>query len=99
MLDRNMDHQLPPKPDISHKPSFSSQKIIEIIYSSSNYARGIITIDSKGLYRVRTEFWDVGDWESTGAAFWNEDHIGTLIDTLENAQKLCRECLLTNSHR
>ncbi len=93
-----MEHTLPPKPDISHKPSFPHQKIVEIYYSSSNSVRGIITIDSKGLYQVRTEFWDVGDWESTGAAFWNEEQSGTWTDTLENAQKLCRECLSNHSN-
>lgn len=92
-----MRQSSPPKPDISQKPSFSHQKIVEIIYSSSNNVRGIITIDSKGLYRILSEFWDIADWQSSGTAFWNQDQMGTFTDTLENAQKLCREYLLTNS--
>ena len=49
----------------------------------------IITTDSNGLYRVRREFWDTGDWEVAGVAFWNQnDRFATITDTLENARKL-----------
>lgn len=81
----------PPKPDTSHRPTIIGQEVVEIIYSPSNYVRGIITRDSRGTYRVRTEFWDTGDWEIAQVAFWSQEHLGTFTDTLDNARKLCRE--------
>ena len=86
------EHDMPPpKPDISHKPTIMNQEVMEIIYSPSNYVRGVITRDSRGIYRVRTEFWDTGDWDVARAAYWAQEHLGTFVDTLENARELCRE--------
>lgn len=80
-----------PKPDTSDRPTIVGQEVVEIIYSTSNYVRGIIARDSHRTYRVRTEFWDTGDWEIAQAAFWAQEHLGTVTDTIENARKLCRE--------
>jgi hypothetical protein len=62
-----------------------------VSYSQSNHVRGIITVDSNGVYRVRTEFWETGDWHPAGIAFWSQWHLGTFTDSLENARMLCRE--------
>jgi len=36
------EHDMPPpKPDISHKPTIMNQEVMEIIYSPSNYVRGV----------------------------------------------------------
>ena len=61
------------------------------MYGASNLVRGIITADAHGVYRIRTEFWDTRDWDVAGAAFWEQDHLGTFTDTVENARVLCRE--------
>ena len=88
----------PPKPDISSKPSIAGQEVVEIIYSPSNYVRGIISRDPRGIFRVRTEFWDTGDWDIARVAYWGQEHIGTFVDTLENARKLCQEWVLVSRH-
>jgi hypothetical protein len=81
----------PPHPDTSHWPTIVGQEVVEILYSASKLVRGIITKDSRGIYRVRTEFWDTGDWEIARVAYWCEEHVGTFTDTLENARQLCGE--------
>ena len=88
----------PPKPDTSDKPSIAEQEVVEIIYSASNHVRGIITRDTRGIYRVRTEYWSTGDWEIARVAYWQQEHVGTFTDTLENARKLCREWMLVSKH-
>jgi hypothetical protein len=84
---------LPPSPDRSQQPKVISQTVIEVTYSPSSLARGIITVDTQGVYRIRTEFWDTRDWDSGGAPFWALAHSGTFTDTLANARQLCRERL------
>ena len=74
------------------------QEVVEVLYSPSNYLRGIITIDPQGIYRVRTEHWDTSDWYIAGSAYWAQDHLGTFTDTLENARKLCKEKMLLSSY-
>lgn len=88
----------PPKPDTSHQPRILGQDVVEVIYSSSNYVRGIISRDARGIYRVRTEFWDTGDWDIARIAYWGQEHIGTFADTLENARKLCQEQMKVSRH-
>jgi hypothetical protein len=81
----------PPPPNTGHKPSVAGQTVVEVIYSQSNNVRGIITVDSNVVYRVRTEFWDTGEWDAAGVAFWSQGHLGTFTDTFENARILCSE--------
>jgi hypothetical protein len=81
----------PPPPDIEGGPTIAGQTLVEVIYSVGNHIRGIITVDPKGLYRVRTEVWDTGDWDSARIAFWNQGLLGTITDTLDNARVLCHE--------
>lgn len=69
------------------------QEVVEVIYSPSNSVRGKITKDSAGVFRVRTQFWDLSDWELVGMAYWSQEHLGTFTDTLENARKLCGELM------
>jgi len=84
---------LPPSPDRAQQPKAIGQTVIEVTYSTSNLARGIITVDAQGVYRVRTEFWDTSDWDSGGTPFWAPAHGGTFTDSLEKARQLCRERL------
>jgi hypothetical protein len=75
-------------------PRFVSETAVEIHYSRQSHYRAIITTDSNGLYRVRREFWDAGDWEVAGVAFWNQnDRFATITDTLEIARNLVCESL------
>ncbi len=78
-------------PDTEHRPAIVGQTVVEVIYSATTMVRGIITVDPRGVYRVRTELWDNRDWESGGTPFWSQIHLGTFTDTLENARVLCRE--------
>jgi hypothetical protein len=82
-----------PSPDTSHEPHIAGQTVVEISYSASKLARGIITVDSQGIYRVRTEYWDTRDWDSGGSPFWPPAHAGTFTDSLQKARQLCRERL------
>jgi hypothetical protein len=88
----------PPAPDTSRQPIISGQSVVEVIYSTSSAVRGIVTIDPQGIYRVRTEYWDVGDWAEAHRAYWNQDHIGTFTDSLENARRLCHEHIAASLH-
>jgi hypothetical protein len=45
------------------------------------------------MFRVRTEFWDVSDWEVASAAYWCKNHLGTFTDSLDSARRLAREHL------
>jgi len=81
----------PPPPDTENRPTIVGQTVVDVIYSATNTVRGIISVDSNGVYRVRTEFWDTGDWLTARVAFWNQGHLGTVTDTLDSARLLCRE--------
>jgi hypothetical protein len=87
-----MDSQQPP-PNTSHKPSIAGETVVELLYSPSQRERGIITLDAQGLFRVRTDFWDVSDWDFIREAYWCQKHIGTFTDTLTSARTLCLERL------
>ena len=82
-----------PQPDTEHRPTIAGQTLVEVNYSENSHVRGIITLDANGVYRVRTEFWDTGDWEVAGVAYWGHAHLGTFADTLDNARALCREAM------
>jgi len=93
-----MQSVAPPAPDTSHQPTLLGQSVVEVMYSASSTVRGIVTIDPQGLYRVRTEYWEVRDWAEGHVAYWYQDHMGTFTDTLENARKLCREHISASLH-
>ena len=58
-----MSPEPPPPPDMASRPSIVGQTVVEVMYSPSHDIRGIITVDSTGLYRVCTEYWDTSDWD------------------------------------
>jgi len=80
-----------PPPDISRSPRIAGQTVVEVIYGHANRVRGIITIDERGVYRVRTEVWDTGDWDVAGAAFWSHMSGASFTDTLESAREICHD--------
>jgi len=88
----------PPDPDRSPILGSLDHGVIETIYSASGHVRGIISRDSRGVFRVCTEFWDTSDWEAAGQAFWAEEYAGILTDTLERARELCWEHILRSHH-
>jgi hypothetical protein len=89
----------PPAPNTERRPVFVGQTVVEVIYSETNQIRGIITVDARGAYRVRTEFWDTGDWDVARVAFWNSAHVGTFTDTLDNARVLCLDHMAATTAR
>ena len=88
----------PPSPDVTHQPSFSGQRIVEMIYSDSKGARAIITIDDTGLYRIIVQCWDTGDWREWQKAFWYGDGSSSHTDTLARAHQLAVEALRCARH-
>jgi hypothetical protein len=87
-----MTKDVPPAPDTERQPTFAGQALVEVMYSRGNDVRGIITVDSQGIYRVRTEFWDVRSWRTEHIAYWNQGLLDAKTDTLDNAA-----CFATNA--
>lgn len=83
----------PPPPDSSQRPSINGQSVVEILYSSSQRERAIITCDVHGTYRVLTAFWDTSDWKQSSLAFWTEPAGSTFADTLDIARIRASEIL------
>jgi hypothetical protein len=73
------------------RPSYISERIIEVLFSRRNQHRAIVTQDSQGFFRVHRDRWWIGDWE-IGKAFWvQDDHHATITDSAENARKLLKK--------
>jgi hypothetical protein len=87
----------PPRPD-TRQPRLVAQTIVDVVYSASGSDRAIIGLGSDGVYRVRTEHWNVSEWYSDGLAFWSQCHLSTFTDTLEDAKRLAEELLPSAGH-
>lgn len=83
----------PPPPDTTSDVCVSGQTVIEVSYDESQFHRAIITRDTAGVYRVRTEVWDTTHWDELQTAFWCQGHLGTFTDTLDSARLLASEHL------
>jgi hypothetical protein len=59
-----------------------------VIYAHANRVRGIITVDERGIYRVRAEVWNTSDWDVGGSPFWDLVSAGIFADTLERAREI-----------
>lgn len=77
-----------PPPDISRNPSTGGYTLVEVIYAHANRVRGIVTVDERGVYRVRTELWDTSDWDVGGSPFWSHVFGPAFTDTLERAREI-----------
>jgi hypothetical protein len=67
-----------PSPDISDKPHINGLTVVEVIYLKSNELRCIATIDSIGVYRLGTEYWDISESDIVKVVYWAEHSSGTL---------------------
>jgi hypothetical protein len=86
-----------PLPDTMSPPDVAAgQTVVGVVYSRSNRLRAVTSVDASGLYRVKTEFWNVSDWEVARFADWSCDHEGTFTDTADNAQKLSLELIASS---
>jgi len=50
-----------PRPEKTLLPSFESQAVIAVLYSTDEERRAVVTKDAGGLFRVLTEIWHIGD--------------------------------------
>ncbi len=84
-----------PPPDIAWLPKFVTDwTIVEAIYSDDKHSRVLITKDSKGLYRIHPERWDVSDLTTMGGAFWNQwGQHASFTDDVAIARQMAREAL------
>jgi hypothetical protein len=83
----------PPAPDTAARPSYISERVIEVLFSRKSQYRAIVTQDSQGLFRVHRDRWWIGDWD-IGQAFWiQDDHHATITDSADNARQLAQEAL------
>jgi hypothetical protein len=84
----------PPCPDASAPARYTTEELVDILYSPSKRYREVITRDARGLFRVHDERWDTEDWDVAGAAYWCPyDRLATITDTLENARNLAMDTL------
>jgi hypothetical protein len=84
----------PPPPDVAEQPSFSSQRIVETIYSDSKQERVFITVDETGDYRIYLQWWDTSDWKAGYGARWSHaHHSGSHTDMIERAREIAHEQL------
>ena len=68
--------------------------MVEILYGDDNWARVLITKDSRNIYRIHPERWDISDLTIIGDAFWSMwGHHSTLTDDIEIARSSAREVL------
>jgi hypothetical protein len=88
----------PPPPDVAHLPTFTSQRIVETLYSDSKRERAIITIDDTGDYRIIVQWWDTSDWAAGHGARWYGDGSNSHTDSLERARQLADEALRCSRH-
>ena len=83
-----------PTPDTTSQPSYSSENVLEIIFSSSKERRAVITQDRNSCYRVHTDYWCLSDFDFIGIGYWSaEDKFAILTESMESALKLAREAL------
>jgi len=84
----------PPAPDTQSRPSYISERVIDVLFSRGNQYRAIITQDSQGFFRVHRDRWYTGDWDIIGQVSWvQDDHHATITDSTDNARKLAQEAL------
>lgn len=83
--------RLPPQPDITIPPSYSRERVLEVIYVADRSRRAVLT-ETSGSYRVHVQRWDVSDWDYTEQASWlTEDQFATMASSLEIARALAAE--------
>ena len=83
----------PPPPDVTQLPTYSRQRIVEMLYSHSKRERAIITVDDTGHYRIVAQSWDTSDWEYCRMAHWYGHQSGSHTDSLPRARQLAEEAL------
>jgi hypothetical protein len=85
-------------PDTRHTPSYFGEVVVEILYSTHDEFRAIITERPEGIFHVRKEKWDLSDWDIIRKGYWiPQDRGTTFTDRIETAQALAREKLQATS--
>lgn len=83
----------PPAPDTASRPSYISERIVDVLFSRTNQYRAIVTQDSQGFFRVHRDHWYLGDWDIGKASWTQDDHHATITDSAANARQLALEAL------
>jgi len=82
---------------VAEVPTFPAETIVEAVYSVCTARRAIITRDQAGRYRIHIQYWDTSDWARGYDAYWMGCETSPMTDTLENAEKLAREEVLSET--
>jgi len=87
-----------PPPDTDSIPAYIRESVEEILFSTNNLFRAVITRDEQGVFRVHRDYWCVSDFEYIGEGYWCQcDRMNTMTDTLENARALSKQKLRESS--
>lgn len=71
---------------------------MEIVFSTNNLFRAVITRDDQSIFRVHRDYWCVSDYDYVGYAYWSQfDQMNTMTDSLESARELAKQALRETS--
>ena len=83
----------PPPPDYAHRPSYSDQRVVDVLYSATGEQRAVLTQDGEGLFRVHIEWWDTSEWAYVRLAQWVEQGRSSFADSIDRARLLGKDAL------
>jgi hypothetical protein len=84
-----------PPPDLTHRSKFAGDlNVIETIYSEDKWAKVEITKDTRNIYRIHPQRWDVSDLTIIGSGYWSQwGHGASITDDISIARQLALEAV------
>lgn len=87
-----------PPPDKESIPAFIRESVEDILFSTNNLFRAVITSDEQKMFRVHRDYWCVSDYEYICEGYWCQcDQMNTMTDSLESAREFAKQKLRETS--